>query len=89
MVAKLTLKPTLQPEILSNSHVVYVSICCDKLSFNYHKVDLKVIRAKDMCVYHMGIAQYFGCKVNLKVIGAKDMGVYHMGIALYFGCKDD
>ena len=85
MVAKLTLKPTLQPEILSNSHVIYVSICRDKLSFNYHKVDLKVIRAKDMCVYHMGIAQYFGCKV----IGAKGMGVCHMGITLYLDCKDD
>ena len=38
-----------------------------------------------MCVHHMGIAQYFGCKV----IGAKGMGVYHMGIALYLDCKDD
>ena len=42
-----------------------------------------------MGVYHMGIAQYFGCKVNLIVIGAKGMGVYHMGIAQYFDCKDD
>ena len=32
------------------------------------KVDLQVIGAKDMYMYHMGIAQYFGCKVDLKVI---------------------
>ena len=39
------------------------------------QIDLKVIRAKNMYMYHMGIAQYFGCKVDLKVIRAKDMYV--------------